>query len=229
MNNDDKKLWTFHQTDNAKNLMQGYPRQDILSKKVEKYAKNGNVLEIGFGDGYLLKKLSKRYKCYGADISTANIEQIKKIIADVKFDVIGIDGVLPYPDSFFDVFVASEVLEHMSNEELQRSIIEIKRILKPNGFAIMTVPAEEDLKKNECFCPKCGEIFHKWGHKQFWDEKKIRSLFSNFNVLKVKKCYFSNPGLNISGKIGFMIKKIIVEFFNFQIDGATFFISVKKQ
>jgi len=228
MSNNDQKLWTYHQTDNAKKLNAGHPRQDVLLNKINKIVKKGKVLEIGFGDGYLLNKLSSGYDCCGADISAENIEQMKKRIPSVKFDLIGVDGELPYEDNYFDGFVASEVLEHMTDKELVLCINEIRRVLRKDGYGIITVPAKENLKDNECFCPNCSEVFHKWGHKQCWHEMKIHSLFSGFDKIKIKEYYFSSPGLNIFGALGYWARKIIIEFLNFHMDGATFVIIIRK-
>ncbi len=189
MNNNDKNLWTYHQIDNSKHLTQGHPRQEMLFRKITRLVKSGKVLEIGFGDGYLLNKLSKRYESYGADISVENIKKISKTNSEVNFKLIDVDGKLPFKDNFFDVFVASEVLEHMDDEELEVCIKEIKRVLKKGGFGILTFPAEENLKKSECFCPNCKTKFHKWGHKQYFNRKIIRMKFSEFKIVSVRE-YF---------------------------------------
>lgn len=190
MQTNDSKLWTYHQTANAENLAMGYPRQDMLHKKIASLVKaQGTILEIGFGDGYLLKRLSDKYKCFGADVSLENVEQMRKRIPSVKFELMGIDGRLPYQKDFFDAFVASEVLEHMTNSELDKAVKEIYRVLKPGGTAVITVPAKENLKENKCFCPNCGHIFHKWGHKQTWNLSKVRKIFSKFKLLNSKEFF----------------------------------------
>ena len=55
---------------------------------------------------------------------------------DVNFkaDLIG----LPIKDQKFDVVFASHVLEHIKED--YKAIAEIRRVLKPNGFAILPVP-----------------------------------------------------------------------------------------
>ena len=45
---------------------------------------------------------------------------------------------LPFEDSTYDFVFASHVLEHISNDE--KAISEVRRILKPNGVAILPVP-----------------------------------------------------------------------------------------
>jgi SAM-dependent methyltransferase len=45
---------------------------------------------------------------------------------------------LPFADGSYDVIFASHVLEHVTNDHL--ALAEIKRVLSPNGFAILPVP-----------------------------------------------------------------------------------------
>lgn len=45
---------------------------------------------------------------------------------------------LPYPDSTFDVVIASEILEHVPQDE--EAIAELVRVLKPGGKLAVTVP-----------------------------------------------------------------------------------------
>lgn len=187
----DSRLWDYHQTKNGDHLQGGYPRQDILIKKIHKLVQaKSKVLEIGFGNGYLLKRLSQDYQCFGADVSEENINQTRSQSAKVDFRLINTDGNLPYPNEYFDAFVASEVLEHMDDSELQTCVAEVYRVLNIGGYAFITFPAEEDLKRNECFCPNCESVFHKWGHKQFWNRKKIRRAFNSFELISIDE-YFN--------------------------------------
>lgn len=227
-NNYDQQLWDYHQTTNVNNLIQGHPRQNFIFRFIyQKIRPHSKVLEIGFGDGYLLKKLSLNYQCFGADISPKNIEQVKTKITNVKLDLIDTDGKLPYQDNFFDAFISSEVLEHMNNEELSKTATEIHRILKPNGIGIITVPANENLNDNLCFCPQCRNVFHKWGHKQSYNKEKLERLFSNFSAIKINKIINIPYKPNVVENVKYHIRKILVKFYPNCFIG-TFVIFIKK-
>ncbi|GBE17276.1 glycine/sarcosine/dimethylglycine N-methyltransferase [bacterium BMS3Abin15] len=218
--NKDAVLWDYHQTENVAHLIPAYIRQDMLYRKVAKRIDGGKVIEIGFGDGYLLSKLSNKYECYGADISDKNIEKTKKILKEkASLSLVGTDGRLPFEDNYFDAFIASEVLEHMSDEELQKTIYEVQRVLMPGGYAFVTVPAEENLKNNECFCPNCKSRFHKWGHKQRWDKEIIKKTFNNFKIIDISEYYNRFVGTNklenIMGRIMQTIQTTINYFLKF--------------
>ena len=197
----DVALWSHYQIDAAESFRGAHSRQDALFREISRLAPGGRLLEIGFGDGYLLRRLAGRYECHGADISPGNVGQMSVAIPEVRFALTAPDGRLPYPDAHFDLFVATEVLEHMDDDQLSASVREIHRVLKPGGHAVITVPAREDLSINECFCPNCGFKFHKWGHSQTWDEAKIRRIFADFRIATIKEKYFVPYGLNIFGKI----------------------------
>jgi SAM-dependent methyltransferase len=46
---------------------------------------------------------------------------------------------LPYPDNAFDLLLATDVIEHVDDDA--RAIEEIRRVLRPGGRAVFTVPA----------------------------------------------------------------------------------------
>ena len=64
---------------------------------------------------------------------------------------------LPFEDQSYDFVFASHVLEHIPNDE--KAISEIRRILKPNGIAILPVPlvAEKTIEYPE---PNPHEAYH---------------------------------------------------------------------
>ncbi len=231
-NKQDEQLWDYHQTDNVQNLEIGHPRQDMLFRRIKRLLNDqSRILEIGFGDGYLLEKLSQKYECYGADVSEKNVKQMEKNIPDVKFQTIGVDGILPYKDDYFSLFVASEVLEHMTDKELKKCVDEMKRILKKNGYVVVTFPARENLKDSECFCPNCEHVFHKWGHKQYWDDEKIRDIFKDFILLKREEFFTPYIGKDLLEKIiGYGMwatRTILCKFVN--IPGKTYLVVMKKK
>lgn len=60
-------------------------------------------------------------------------------IADLHLDVTAIDQ----PSEAFDVVICNHVLEHVS--DVNKAFSEIKRILKPGGWAILLVPINPDV------------------------------------------------------------------------------------
>jgi len=222
----DVQLWAHYQTENVDAFVPGHPRQDALFERLIALSRGGKLLEIGFGDGYLLAKLASRFECYGCDISPENVRQMRERFPTVKFEVSETDGRLPFADGFFDLFVASEVLEHLSDDALMIMTEEIRRVLGPGGRAIVTFPARERLADLDCFCPNCGHSFHRWGHKQSWDDPKIRRVFSKFARIGIEERDFPPAGLNAFGKIEAYLRRMLAKFV--PMSGMTYVVTLSK-
>ena len=98
---------------------------------------NAKILNIGVGTGDDLAVIKKHGAVYGLDIDQRALDVIPDglLIQKVLGDVCSI----PFPDNFFDCVVAFDVLEHVKNDVLAAQ--EIRRVLKPGGSFVATVPA----------------------------------------------------------------------------------------
>ena len=101
------------------------------------------VLDVGCAAGRQLLEISNRIaQGVGTDISIAFIEK-----ADTRAKEVGVTNLsfrqskaeeLPFPERFFDKVICAEVLEHVFKKD--SALNEIKRVLKPGGYLIITVP-----------------------------------------------------------------------------------------
>lgn len=100
------------------------------------------VLEIGFGSGHCLKRITEsvgpKGKTYGIDISTGMMEISKKRLekADLEDRVklfCGDAASLPFDDSTFNAVFMSFTLELFDTPEIPKVLEQIKRVLKPDG------------------------------------------------------------------------------------------------
>ena len=103
---------------------------------------NETVLDIGCGPGMLLKILKQQNpgtKVIGIDPDQKSLElaQVKlKDQRDVKLFHSFAES-LPLEDNSVDVAVSTLAFHHMPNEIKLKAIQEIKRVLKPNGRALI--------------------------------------------------------------------------------------------
>lgn len=98
----------------------------------------GKILDVGCGDGLISELIGKKTgaKMYGVDVADAAVRLSRKRGIDSKiFDV---NKEIPFKNSFFDAVYCGEVLEHVF--DVDNLIDEIKRVLKPRGYAVITVP-----------------------------------------------------------------------------------------
>ena len=71
-------------------------------------------------------KKNKNFRYLTADLESP--------LADIKMDI----HKIPFEKNYFDVILCNHVLEHVDNDIL--ALKEIKKVLKKNGFGIVTVP-----------------------------------------------------------------------------------------
>ena len=115
---DDRLLWTV---------------QTFLSAE-----QPGRVLEIGCGDGALLRLLSQRgVNAIGVDASSSGIEQCVSLGLQAQCVDVSTDG-LPFEDETFDTIISLETLEHLMNPYY--SLQEVRRVLRESGRFLCSVP-----------------------------------------------------------------------------------------
>ncbi|MCX6816703.1 MAG: class I SAM-dependent methyltransferase [Candidatus Beckwithbacteria bacterium] len=109
-------------------------RYQQVIKLIPKKA-NQRLLDIGCGDGVLLN-LIKRARLYGVDLDQSSLNYAATRVKAKFFHASAFK--LPFKANFFDVVLATEIIEHLSRP--QPMLQEIRRVLKPNGCAIISTP-----------------------------------------------------------------------------------------
>jgi|CXWL01.1.fsa_nt_gi SAM-dependent methyltransferase len=181
---DQTKIWNHFQNDDVMGevFKEALPRYEFLAQQI---AAGMHVLTIGVGRGGLEAILLKKGVLVSClDPSEIAIDSLRKQYGLGDRAQVGFSQAIPFTDSQFDVVVMSEVLEHLTDDVLNSTLAEVRRVLKPDGRFIGTVPANENLLDNRVMCPHCGESFHRWGHAQSFSSMRIRDLLSinNFSV-----------------------------------------------
>lgn len=210
----DKKLWEFYQVGMRDKFIQARPRFDFLIKLIKSLKKSGKHLDIGLGDGYFLESMSKSgYECFGMDLAEESISTNEKKFKDAGLKIIlksGNINNISFDDNSIDIITASEVLEHLNDDDIKMGINEIYRCLSVEGIFVGTVPADENLNDNICFCPNCEEVFHRWGHKQTFNKGRLQKLFlEKFQHAKVIKIPSIPYKPNLLEFIKFKIKLVV--------------------
>ena len=98
------------------------------------------VLDAGCGNGRLYDSLQELGISYlGVDISPKLIAIAQEKFPQVEFQVADMLN-LPFPDQQFDVVLSIASLHHVPSKKLrQQQIREFSRVLKSNGYLIITV------------------------------------------------------------------------------------------
>ena len=113
----------------------GYERNWLLP---EFFQKGEYVLDLGAGDGAVAEYLQNNVGATveGFDISEKAASVAKK--RGIKVTVGDVEKKLPYKDKTFDVVFWGDNVEHLFEPE--KTLLEIKRILKPKGRLVISCP-----------------------------------------------------------------------------------------
>lgn len=116
-------------------------KRNIVSQLLKSYVVNKGkplkILDIGCGAGKNLESLSRFGETFGIDNSPEAIKFCKKRKLANQVYLRNSDNT-KFPNNYFDIVVLLDVLEHVDEKP---TLVEINRILKPNGLLILTVPA----------------------------------------------------------------------------------------
>ena len=207
-----EKIWDYFQGERVDSFDGNATRLDFMAKRLR--TTDQRVLNIGVGNGYLEKVVrhQKRAEIYSLDPGEAAIESLrKKLGMDGDHAKVGYSQSMPFANGTFDVVVMSEVIEHLDDAIISATFGEIARVLTPQGRYIGTVPADENLTSSQVACPKCGEVFHRWGHVQSFSPERLRQMLErDFDQVVVRRVYFGSwRTLNWKGRAKWMVKKLL--------------------
>jgi len=140
----------------------------ILLDKIKGPDNKYKILSVGCGTAEELEVLHNYGDVYAIDIDK-EVLKFAKVCKEVKIcDVCELD----YPDEFFDIICAFDVLEHIEDDE--KAVKQIYRVLSKNGVFIFTVPAFN-------FIFSSHDKF--LGHKKRYDKKMLKNLLQRFSKL----------------------------------------------
>ena len=104
----------------------------------EKYI-NGDVLELGCGEGRGIDIILKKSKSFTAIDKISEVtERLSRKYKNERFISSSFPPLINIEDNSFDTIVTFQVIEHINNDNL--FVEEIYRILRPGGKALITTP-----------------------------------------------------------------------------------------
>jgi ubiquinone/menaquinone biosynthesis C-methylase UbiE len=103
------------------------------------------VMDFGCGCGRTLRWLLDEYKTaefHGVDVSSSAINWCRKHLSGGFFVNCNQEPPLPYPDEHFDVIYSISVFTHLDQRMQDLWLAELRRLLKPGGWLLITVHGE---------------------------------------------------------------------------------------
>lgn len=92
--------------------------------------KDVRILDVGCGEGIIVEEYRKR----GYDISGIDLNYESEYVS------LGNTLDLPYADNSFGVVLMLDVFEHLSFKDQPKALSEIKRVLRPKGNLLISIP-----------------------------------------------------------------------------------------
>jgi len=156
------------------------------------------ILDVGCGNGVITNELAKRYEVTGVDRSLAALDYVETEKQHASADNI------PLPDNSFDMVFSSELLEHLEEDVLKKTIDELKRLNK--NYVFITVPNAENPDKLAIQCPRCRYVFNRPNHLRSFNAEDIKNQFSDYQIIRTgthgkKVRYYNNTLLKIKKRI----------------------------
>lgn len=156
--------------------------------------KNKKICDIGCGDGRNLVLLNQcGFDTYGVEltkeITTKVMSDLNKLNINSEIQV-GTNQNIPFDENFFDFLLSWNSCYYLGdNRDFNTHVKEFSRILKKDGYLILSIPKKtcfiyhgsEKLKdgyqiiRNDPFNIRNGEIL-----RMFEDEKEIEHVFSKY-------------------------------------------------
>lgn len=168
-----RKFWAIWTTNSALRT-QFYPIEywkDLLAwAQVQMGSDRSAMADVGCGNGNLIDCLLALYpdsSITGIDMSEESLVTARSRfsqVGNIDFQVGSITQ-LPFPDDSLDLITCTEVLEHTFPETFLRSFDEVRRVLKPGGYYLASIPFGE--KQSFVCCPDCGSVFTPYQHMIF--------------------------------------------------------------
>lgn len=153
-------------------------RPELLQFLPEQIA-SMKILEVGCGAGNFVNNIPRYLEYWGVEPNIGMVDQANKRLDRVLLGSFQ-ENDQQIPDSYFDIVICNDVIEHMEDVDLFLERIKIK--LKPNGFLIGSIPNVRFIENILRFLIQKDWKYTEWGildktHLRFFTEKSLKRLF----------------------------------------------------
>ena len=143
-----------------------------------KLDKGMTVCDWGCGRGDLAANL------VASGIHVVCVDQVASLTPSIAGDPLisftAFANVAHLRDNMVDGAFLIETVEHLDDQGLAEVLTALHRIVRPNGFLIVTTPNEEQLSRSEVFCPNCDTVFHPMQHVRSVSSKWLSQVANEF-------------------------------------------------
>ena len=193
-----------------------------------KFPANGKVLELGCGTGkFWLKNkdnIDNSLNITLSDFSKSMLriakDKLKEVDYNFKYEEINVENI-PYEDNSFDVVIAEHMIYFAP--DVEKALLEIRRILKPGGVLYVTANSCETMAE-------LNKLAEKFDSSLGIDNNGYSTRFELENGEGILKEYFNKVDVEIlEGKIIVDDPEPVVSYKASTIQGSSILIGDKKK
>lgn len=176
-----------------------YGRRLVLDELLiilERLPKGSKILDVGCGTAHLTNWIKEKgFDVYGIEPSNVMYNYAKSNFPEIEIKQ-AISSEIPYPDNYFDLIVAFEVLRYLDKTENRKTFKEFHRVLKIDGKFFIT--------QVNLFCTDLYFVFH-----------QLKSIYSKITNATHHYCNFTTSGTQIREikSVGFSQVETVGRFF----------------
>ncbi len=179
------RIWDYYSSNQSYNNQYfGAQSGQFVAKLIQKkigYQNLNRILDFSCGPGDImeqsLKYLKEPQELYGIDFSENTVKVANnRFEGNPIFKNVTLATKLPsdFEDQYFNMVMATEVVEHLNDEELDGMLEECNRLLPSGGYIFISTPNDEDYDACKVLCPDCGCMFHRWQHLRTWTQHSLK-------------------------------------------------------
>ena len=157
--------------------------------------RKAQVLDLGCGAGRHQLFMAKHgFEAHGVDSSETGLNLAKQRLKYQKLDVFLVKcdmKKLPYVDSCFDAVICLHTIYHQKLEGMQETVSEISRILRKRGLLLINFLSKRTHSYGKGTKTEENTFIEQEGIEKgvlhhFTDEKEIKRLFKNFEIVSLE-------------------------------------------
>jgi len=163
----------------------------FLSKLHKKQKKR--ILDLGCGRGrHVVYVATHGFEAHGIDASDTGLRATKKKIRDADAYLVKCDmRMLPYKRSCFDAVISLRTIYHQRLDDVQKTILEIKRILNRNGSILIDFLSKRTHSYGRGIFVEENTFIEEDGPEKgiihyFVDREELEKLFKEFKCLNME-------------------------------------------
>ncbi len=150
------------------------------------------VLDLGCGDGSFTATLAPNVAdVVGAEVAEAAVRRARRRHPALAFELVPLDGPLPFADGAFDLVWSTEVIEHVA--DTARWLSEVRRVLAPAGRLLLTTPNHGRLRLAvggiERYSEPLGDHLH------LYSRRSLEQVLAEFGFGKIELRAAGGPPL----------------------------------